>query len=76
MGREREGSVLWLLASVLLLVAVVSLASTPYIVLMPMISGQVLHGGPNTFGLLMGKADPLPGKAWRKLVGLPCRNAS
>jgi MFS family permease len=37
----------------LLLVAIVSTAGTPYTVLMPAIAAQVLHGGPNTLGLLM-----------------------
>jgi MFS family permease len=39
--------------SALVLVAVVSTAGTPYTVLMPAIAAQVLHGGPNTLGLLM-----------------------
>jgi MFS family permease len=39
--------------SALLLVAIVSTAGTPYTVLMPAIAAQVLHGGPNTLGLLM-----------------------
>ncbi|PYR70081.1 MAG: MFS transporter [Acidobacteria bacterium] len=39
--------------SALLLVAIVSMAGTPYTVLMPAIAAQVLHGGPNTLGLLM-----------------------
>src|SRR6266540_1976419 len=39
--------------SALTLVAVVSVAGTPYTVLMPAIAAQVLHGGPNTLGLLM-----------------------
>jgi MFS family permease len=39
--------------SALLLVAIVSTAGTPYTVLMPAIAAQVLHGGPNTHGLLM-----------------------
>src|SRR5207244_11972569 len=37
----------------LLLVAIVSTAGTPYTVLMPAIAKVVLHGGPNTLGLLM-----------------------
>jgi len=37
----------------LLLVAIVSAAGTPYTVLMPAIAKEVLHGGPNTLGLLM-----------------------
>jgi MFS family permease len=39
--------------SALLLVAIVSTAGTPYTVLMPAIASRVLHGGPNTLGLLM-----------------------
>jgi MFS family permease len=39
--------------SALLLVAIVSMAGTPYTVLMPAITTDVLHGGPNTLGLLM-----------------------
>jgi len=39
--------------SALLLVAIVSMAGTPYTVLMPAIAAQVMHGGPNTLGLLM-----------------------
>jgi MFS family permease len=39
--------------SALLLVAIISMAGTPYTVLMPAIAAQVLHGGPNTLGLLM-----------------------
>jgi MFS family permease len=39
--------------SALLLVAIVSMAGTPYTVLMPAIAAQVLHGGPNTLGTLM-----------------------
>ena len=39
--------------SALLLVAIVSMAGTPYTVLMPAIAKEVLHGGPNTLGLLM-----------------------
>jgi len=39
--------------SALLLVAIINTAGTPYVVLMPAIAAQVLHGGPNTLGLLM-----------------------
>ena len=39
--------------SALLLVAIVCTAGTPYTVLMPAIAKEVLHGGPNTLGLLM-----------------------
>ncbi|MFN2596338.1 MAG: MFS transporter, partial [Pyrinomonadaceae bacterium] len=37
----------------LLLLALVSLVGMPYTVLMPVIANEVLHGGPNTLGLLM-----------------------
>jgi MFS family permease len=39
--------------SALILVAIISTAGTPYTVLMPAIATQVLHGGPNTLGILM-----------------------
>jgi MFS family permease len=39
--------------SALTLVAIISTAGTPYTVLMPAIAARVLHGGPNTLGLLM-----------------------
>lgn len=39
--------------SALTLVAIVSMAGTPYTVLMPAIAAQVLRGGPNTLGVLM-----------------------
>ena len=39
--------------SVLTLVAIVSVAGTPYTVLMPAFAAQVLGGGPNTLGILM-----------------------
>ena len=39
--------------SALTLVALVSLAGTPYTVLMPAIAAQVFRGGPNTLGILM-----------------------
>jgi MFS family permease len=42
--------------SVLLLLALVSLVGLPYIVLMPIFAGSVLHGGPHTLGFLMGAA--------------------
>jgi MFS family permease len=38
---------------VLLLLAVVSLVGMPYTVLMPVFANEILHGGPNTLGLLM-----------------------
>jgi len=39
--------------TVLLMVAIVSTAGTPYSVLMPAIASQELAGGPNTLGILM-----------------------
>lgn len=42
--------------AVLLLLALVSLAGVPYMVLMPVFAQQVLHGGPRTLGALMGAA--------------------
>jgi len=39
--------------SVLLLLAIVSIAGVPYTVLMPAVAAQELHGGPNTMGILM-----------------------
>ena len=39
--------------SALTLVALVSLAGTPYTVLMPAIAARVFRGGPNTLGILM-----------------------
>ena len=39
--------------TVLILLAVVGTAGVPYSVLMPALAAQVLHGGPNTLGLLM-----------------------
>jgi MFS family permease len=40
--------------TILILVAIVSAAGTPYSVLMPAVAAETLHGGPNTLGLLMG----------------------
>ena len=42
--------------SVLILLTLVSLMGMPYTVLMPIFAGRVLHGGPNTLGVLMGAA--------------------
>lgn len=42
--------------SILLLLALVSLAGMPYTVLMPMIAADVLHGGAHTYGFLLGAA--------------------
>jgi MFS family permease len=38
---------------ILVLLALVSLVGVPYTVLMPVFANDVLHGGPNTLGLLM-----------------------
>lgn len=40
--------------SIILLVALVSLLGVPYVVLMPVIAKEVLHGGAHTYGFLMG----------------------
>jgi MFS family permease len=40
--------------ALLLLLALVSLVGMPYTVLMPIFAGNILHGGPNTLGFLMG----------------------
>jgi MFS family permease len=40
--------------ALLLLLTLVSLMGMPYTVLMPVMAAQVLHGGPNTLGFLMG----------------------
>lgn len=42
--------------SILLMFAIVSLMGWPYMVLMPLFAGQVLHGGAHTLGFLMGAA--------------------
>jgi MFS family permease len=42
--------------SVLLLLALISLMGMPYSVLMPIMAANVLHGGPHTYGFLMGAA--------------------
>lgn len=42
--------------AVLLLLALVSLAGVPYMVLMPVFAREVLHGGPKMLGALMGAA--------------------
>ena len=41
---------------ILTLFALVSLMGMPYMVLMPLFAGNVLHGGPHTLGFLMGAA--------------------
>src|SRR5713101_2612297 len=40
--------------SILLLLALVSVMGMPYTVLMPVVAGKILHGGPHTLGFLMG----------------------
>jgi MFS family permease len=40
--------------TILLLFALLSLMGIPFMVLMPIFASQVLHGGPHTFGFLMG----------------------
>lgn len=40
--------------SILLLLALMSFAGMPYMALMPIFAGSVLHGGPDTLGFLMG----------------------
>ncbi len=41
------------ISGLLLLLALVSLVGMPYTVLMPVFANEILHGGPNTLGLLM-----------------------
>ncbi len=63
--------------SILLLLAFVSYTGIPYMVLMPIFAGQVLHGGPHTLGLLTAAsgAGAVTGALWlasrRGVVGLP-----
>jgi MFS family permease len=40
--------------SLLLLLGLVSLMGMPYMVLMPIFAGKILHGGPRAFGFLLG----------------------
>lgn len=42
--------------TILLLFALISLMGMPYMVLMPLFAGNVLHGGPHTLGFLMSAA--------------------
>ncbi|SYZ72842.1 Tetracycline resistance protein, class C [Candidatus Zixiibacteriota bacterium] len=42
------------LRSILLMVALVNLMGMPYVVLLPVFARDILHGGPNTLGFLMG----------------------
>ena len=59
-GEMREGwsyvSNFTPIRTILLLFALVSLMGMPYMVLMPVFAGNVLHGGPHTLGFLMGAA--------------------
>jgi MFS family permease len=41
---------------IILLLAMVSLVGMPYVILMPVFAGKILHGGPHTFGFLMAAA--------------------
>jgi len=40
--------------SIILLLGLISLMGIPYVVLMPVFAKEILHGGPHTFGFLMG----------------------
>lgn len=42
--------------ALLFLVSIISLAGSPYSVLMPVFARDILHGGPHTLGFLMGSA--------------------
>ncbi|HTV16727.1 MAG TPA: MFS transporter [Acidobacteriaceae bacterium] len=59
-GELREGwsyvSSFTPIRTILLLFALVSLMGMPYMVLMPVFAGNVLHGGAHTLGFLMGAA--------------------
>ena len=52
--------------SVILLLGISSLLGIPYTVLMPIFAGEILHGGPHTFGFLMTAAGfgALMGAVW------------
>jgi MFS family permease len=62
--------------NIIALLAVVSLVGVPYTVLMPIFAGDILHGGPHTFGLLMTASGlgALLGAIWlasrRSVIGL------
>jgi len=62
--------------SILLLLAFVSFTGIPYMVLMPIFAGQILHGGPHTLGLLTAcsGAGAVTGVLWlasrRGIMGL------
>jgi MFS family permease len=57
--------------AIIALLAIVSLLGVPYTVLMPIFAGDVLHGGPQTFGFLMTASGlgALLGALW--LAGRP-----
>ena len=52
--------------SVIVLLGISSLLGIPYTVLMPIFAGEILHGGPHTFGFLMTAAGfgALIGAVW------------
>lgn len=59
--------------ALLLLLALVSLVGMPYTVLVPILAGNILHGGPHTLGFLMsasgvGALSAALYLAWRKSV--------
>lgn len=58
LGQMREGwtyvSTFIPIRTVLTLFAILSLMGWPYAVLLPIFAGKVLHGGPNTLGMLTG----------------------
>jgi MFS family permease len=62
--------------TILLLFALISLMGMPFVILMPIFAVQVLHGGPNTLGFLMGAmgigalASALSLAARKSVVGL------
>jgi MFS family permease len=62
--------------AIITLLAIVSLVGVPYTVLMPIFAGDILHGGPHTFGLLLTASGlgALLGAIWlasrRSVVGL------
>src|SRR5262249_48538371 len=63
--------------SILLLLAFVSYTGIPYMVLLPIFAGKVLHGGPHTLGLLTAAsgAGAVAGVLWlasrHGVMGLP-----
>jgi MFS family permease len=63
--------------SILLLLAFVSYTGIPYMVLMPIFAGRIMHGGPHTLGLLTAAsgAGAVAGVLWlasrRGVMGLP-----